>query len=232
MTAGGGKFVCVHPYQHPVGDRRGDYAYLTPGDAVASLAAKLADAADMAPAGTIGALVLMIREANQERFHASLSSFNAVFPVTGLQLAQRRAGWLATLESDKLIQAVGPAVPLWRNGDPRRHSAVAALDRSLGALLAVTEGFDAENTRPEDELAALIAEKSQGVVDLVSAWDTLAATLQGDVGLGLYLAGDAGSIRRQLLSSSPPAASYKLTALACWVAPAGNLILLKEIFGL
>ena len=232
LMSTGGKFVCVHPYRHPVGDRRYDYAYLTPADAVSALAAKLADVADPPPAGTLGALTLMIRETGHAAFRASLAAFNAVFPVTGLQLAQRRAGWLATLESDKLIQAAGPKTPAWKSGDPRRHAAVAGMDRATGGLLALAEGYAAENVRPEDELAALIAEKTQRVADLESAWNDFAASLQGDAGSGLYLTGDAASIRRQLLSSDPPAATYKLTACACWVAPEANLTLLREVFGL
>lgn len=232
LMAAGGKFVCVHPYQHPLGDRRGDYAYLTPQDAVAALAAKLADPADLAPSGTIAALALMIREASDSAFQASLAAFNTVFPVTALQLAERRSGWLATLERDKLIQSVGPVAPPWHNGDPRRHSAMTRLDGAMGGLIAVSEAYDAENKRPETELAELISEKSARVGTLASAWASIVSTFTGDTGLGMYATGDAGSIRRAFLSSSPPAASYKLTAIACWVAPAENLVLLKELFGL
>jgi hypothetical protein len=229
----GGKFVCIHPYLHPVGDRRGDYTYLTPADAVAALAAKLADPTDPAPAGgSLEAVVMMIRATTHADFQASLAAFNTVLPLTGLQLALRRAGWLAGLETEKLIQTVGPRVPAWHDGDLHRHSLVAQMDRALGSLVAMVEGYAAENTRPEDELAGLIAEKTQRLADLTSAWNTLVDRLQGDAGLGIYVAGDAGSIRRQLLASDPPAATWKLTSLACWIAPADRLTLLKETFGL
>lgn len=232
LMVAGGRFVCIHPYLHPVGDRRGDYAYLTPMDAVAALAAKLADAADPPPDGTLGALVLMIRETTHTNFQGALSVFNTVFPVTGFQLAQRRAGYLATLEADKLVQPVGPAVPPWRGHDPRRQRSAMALDRTLGGLVALAEGYDAENTRPEAELAAVMDEKAQRVADMTAAWDTLSGQFQGAAGLGLYLEGDGGSIRRQLLASEPPAPTYKLTALACWLATPGDLTLFREIFGL
>ncbi|MBI9087561.1 MAG: hypothetical protein JEZ11_28490, partial [Desulfobacterales bacterium] len=30
LLQAGGRFVCTHPYLHPLGDRRGNYSYLTP----------------------------------------------------------------------------------------------------------------------------------------------------------------------------------------------------------
>ncbi len=94
LLQAGGRFVCVHPYIHPLGDRRGDYAYLTPQQAVEGMAAKLADPKDLQAEDELRGVFLLLRGVDNDDFAKTLVAFNAVFPVTELQLAERRADGL------------------------------------------------------------------------------------------------------------------------------------------
>lgn len=232
LLQSGGTMLAVHPYIHPVGDRRGDYSYLTPSDCVAALASKLTDTEDLPDSGNLAAVVVLIHALDHAAFAAALGAFNAVFPVTELQLAERRAAQLATLETDKGIITTAPKEPRWVANAPHRHGTACRLDTSLGALLAQCEGYDSENTSPEAELAALLTERAAHVAALEAAWVAFCNGLQGGNALGSYCTGDAESIARQLVASGAPAAAYKLCAAVCWVGAPERVRLFKEVFGL
>ncbi|RWU04141.1 hypothetical protein DWB63_09040 [Pseudodesulfovibrio sp. S3] len=228
----GGLFACVHPYIHPTGDRRGDYAFLTPQQAATGMVDKLGDVMDLPPGGDLQAVFLLLRGVEHTGFADTLKAFNAVFPVTELQLAERRAAWLATLETDKLIQATGPVHPAWHKQDPRRHERAADLDTALGAQVALGEGYALESVRPEDELAALIDKKQAHVTQLETAWTALQDVIQGGTGLGQILTGNRDSIHRQLNEALPPVEGYKLAAMCCWIGTDEQTTFIKELLGL
>lgn len=236
LTAAGGAFLCVHPYVHPVGDRRGDAAYLTPPDAVKRVAAKLADDVDPAPgisgAGASGMVAVLLCGTNHAGFADTLAAFNAVFPVTALRLAERRARSLAALEREKFLRPVAPPEPRWRTGDLRRHPAGARADRNLGERIAAAEGYRAAAVRPGAELACVMARKKARLAAAEQAWEAFAAEFSGGAGMGLYMTGDAGSIRRGLLEAGGPGPEYPLCAVACWMGEPERLKFLREMIGL
>lgn len=238
LLQAGGRFVCVHPYVHPVGDRRGEYSYLTPSDCVAALGDKIADPEDGAgdaDAGNLAAVCVLLHAADHGPFAALLAAFNAVFPVTELQLAERRARQLITLEKDKRIIATAPKEPRWVASAPHRHGALCGMDTALGALVAQSEAFAAENASAEAELAALMQARAAHVAQLDAAWQALCSGLSGDAGdagLGWYLSGDAAGMARQLAAGGTPVSAYKLCAALCWVGAAERVAVFKEVFGL
>ncbi|MFV0348435.1 MAG: hypothetical protein ACK5JO_07585 [Halodesulfovibrio sp.] len=241
LLQAGGRFVCVHPYVHPVGDRRGEYSYLTPSDCVAALAGKIADPEDQpsetggedgVDAGNLAAVCVLLHAADHGPFAALLAAFNAVFPVTELQLAERRARQLITLEKDKRIIATAPKEPRWVASAPHRHGALCGMDSALGALVAQSEAFAAENASAEAELAALMQARVVHVAQLDAAWQALCSGLSGDAGLGWYLSGDAAGMARQLAAGGTPVSAYKLSAALCWVGAAERVAVFKEVFGL
>lgn len=232
LVAAGGRMVAVHPYIHPVGDRRGDYSYLTPADCVAALAHKCTDAEDWPDSGPLAAVVVLVHAFDHAACAAALAAFNAVFPITALQLAQRRAQALATLETDKFIITTAPYEPRWTTASPHRHTTVRSMETRLGALLAQCDGYDAENSTPEAELAALLTERAAHAAALMDDWQAFARSLAGDAGQGMYLAGDAENIARQLMATAAPVAAYKLCAAVCWIGPAERVAIFREVFGL
>lgn len=238
LVASGGRFVCVHPYVHPVGGRRGDYSYLTPEQCIAALADKLTDVEDLPAlpqgpeAGSPAAVVLLFHAPDHAAFAQLLQAFNAVFPVTSLQLAQRRSAQLDALESDKFIITTAPHEPRWTAAPPHSHGTVRRMETTLGQLLAQAESYNAENTTPEAELHALLAVRAGHVARQDAAWAELCSQLAGGSGLARYLTGDAENMARQLKAGGAPAAAFKLCAAVCWVGDAPRVAVFKEVFGL
>ncbi|GAB6177971.1 hypothetical protein JCM16814_28620 [Desulfobaculum senezii] len=229
LVSVGGVCLAIHPYVHTVGDRRGVPAYLTPEAAVECLATKLADAENSPPGGALEAVGLMVCGTSHAGFRDALHTVNAVFPVTAMQMAERRAGWLVTLERDKFVRPVAPAQPEWGEQDPCRHTSVDQCARTLGARLAQVDGFDAENTRPEDELTAVMERCSARLAGQDGAWQRLLKLMQGDAGHVLHAQGSAAQIRRDVLAAPVPARGYKLTALLCWLAPPEHMRFFREM---
>ncbi|MDK2956538.1 MAG: hypothetical protein PWQ57_2034 [Desulfovibrionales bacterium] len=229
LFAAGGRSLWIHPYAHPVGDRRGAYAYLTPQDAVAALAAKLADPVDAPPAGEMVAVCLMICGVEHGDFARALQAAADVFPSAALRMALRRARWLAGLETSKFLRPEAPAQPLWETGDPSRLPALARRRAALTASLAQLEAYAAEDVTPEDELAAVIAARRARLTAQDDAWRTLREQLAGGAGHVLTAQGDAAGIRRRLLAVAAPDAGYTLTMLGCWLGAPETMTFLREL---
>jgi hypothetical protein len=231
LLQGGGRIFCLHPFIHPQGDRRGDYAYMTPQQAVSGLADKLADTVDILPAGALDCVAVLIRGVDFAGFAAALGAFNMVFPATELLLAQRRADDLAALEQTKLARPDGGIAPRWLQQDARRHPAIRQLDTAMGNLVAAGEGYDQENTGPEAELAALIDKKRAYLTSIEDAWTEASAALQGGAGLLLDMAGSRDTLHGQMRGAVPEVEGYKLAAVACWVGSPEQMTIFREVFG-
>lgn len=231
LLAGGGQVLAVHPYVHPVGDRRGDYAYLTSTDAIEHLAAKLADPVDAPEGAALAGLAILFRGVDHAGLAATMGAFSSVFPLSELDMAMRRAEQLAGLETDKLVQAKGALHKAWQANSPRRNSQAAAMDMALGSQVAIAEAYGAETTKPEDELAALIERKRAHITARTAAWDDLVSRMQGGDGMAMYAAGPVASIRKAFLDSAPPEQGHTLAALICWVGQPEQLTFFKELVG-
>ncbi|AZZ94674.1 hypothetical protein EUZ85_29775 [Hahella sp. KA22] len=227
-----GQILCVHPFQEGVADGSGLYRYLSAPNAAARLAAKLTDAQDAGrPLGQLDAVALLIVARDLAGFAERLAAFNAVFPAPELQLAQRRAAQLATLEQEKWLLPDAPLTPPWVARDGLQIPRLAQHGRAVGAQLATAQGYAAETPSPIAELQAVIERKRQHLQQLQSHYDQLKSQLTGQAGYALYAEGDASAVAAQLQAGAP-GHEYVLTAGALFVADAGRLTFLKETFGL
>lgn len=224
--------VCVHPYLHTVGHRRGEYNYLTPNDALKQLGNKLVDSEEQLPAGTLGAVFIMLHGATHSDFVQQLAAFTQVFPVTELQLVMRRAKALSSLEVDKFIVPKGRVWPEFVLRDPRQHSALRSVDSTLGKLVAVGEGYRKEHLSPEAELAALMDKKTAHIQESEQAWENLVDSINGGAGQAMYCEGSLAGLRAQLFKSGTPSGAYKLCAAMCWLGKPEHLVVFREVFGL
>lgn len=231
LTAQSGRCVCVHPYVHTVGHRRGEYSYLTPNDALKALGNKLVDAEETLPSCKLGAVFVLLYGATHSDFVKQLDAFLQVFPVTELQLVMRRANALNTHEEDKFITPAGRIWPEFQQRDLRQHCAVRSVDSRLGRLVAVGEGYN-ESTTPEAQLAALMDKKAAHIQQAEQAWQQLVESMKGGAGKALYREGSLAGLRGELLKSGTPLSVYKLSAAMCWLASPQQLKVLKEVLGL
>ncbi|MDG9666718.1 hypothetical protein ONV78_03145 [Hahella sp. CR1] len=228
-----GQILCVHPFQEGVGDGSGLYRYLSAPNAAARLAAKLTDAQDTGrPRGQLDAVSVLIVARDLASFAERLEAFNAIFPTPELQLAQRRAAQLATLEQEKFILPDAPLTPPWVARDGVQIPRLAQHGRAVGAQLATAQGYAAETLSPVAELQAVIERKRQSLQQLQRHYEQLKGQLSGQAGYALYAQDDASTVAAQIKTPGAPGHEYVLTAGALFVADAGRLTFLKEIFGL
>ena len=89
MMAGQVQALCVHPWQQGIGERAGDYAWLTPEKALAALGERCAASSGMLDGNA--AVVLLFSCPDLASFSESLRSFSQVFPLPDVEQAARRA---------------------------------------------------------------------------------------------------------------------------------------------
>ena len=153
LMTGSVSVLCVHPWQQGVGDRKGDYAWLTPENALVSLSARCVPACLTGDAPQGGAaLVLVVTAPDLSAFMDALGAFNGVFPLRELEQAGRRAAALATLELDKFVIPKAPCFPPWEWLTPGTPSTGAAFEQVTGTVLARMEAAKAAATAPLDAL--------------------------------------------------------------------------------
>ena len=144
LMTGSVSVLCVHPWQQGVGDRKGDYAWLTPENALASLSARCVPACltGDAPQGN-AALVLVVTAPELSAFMDALGAFNGVFLIREMEQAGRRAAALATLELDKFVIPKAPCFPPWEWLTPGTPSTGAAFEQVTGTARVLWPGWKA-----------------------------------------------------------------------------------------
>lgn len=196
--------VAAHPWVHGLGQVTDNGAYLSPTNAVAWLAEKLASIT-----GEFEVVIFMSSGATHEDFMASLDPLTQVFPAPAFTQVKRLADSAARLAVEKMQK---PAKPL--NGLPAAiplsvptartmasagavSSAVLPEVTSIAALKASLAGFMSHRTG----MLASIAEGAEGLAGKQArAW-----VFSGK--------GEAAAIIRDLLSSIPALASVYCAAM-------------------
>ncbi|WP_020411015.1 hypothetical protein [Hahella ganghwensis] len=229
-----GQVLCVHPFLEGIGQGQGRYQYLSAPNLVQCLAEKLQDKHDEGrPVGPCDALCILVTATEYGRFSEALGSFNQVFPVPELQLAERRAGQLAVLESEKTIQPNAALNPHWKDRDHGQYPLAQEIRRGIGAQVGLMESFDAENQTPIDELQQLIAKKQRWLQQQEDNITALKARCSGPAGFRLFLENQSPSgIAKALQAPGLPGHENVLAAGVLLVTEPGGLTLFKEVLGL
>lgn len=225
-------FVCIHPYVHPVGDKRGDYTYLSPSACRDAMLAKLADPYENLPEGNCASVFLQITGYDHADMAKKLDTFNTVFPVVPLQLVQRRAADLAVLETEKYIFGNGFISPKFQKLDERQHKKNREMDAAMAFALAFCHGYDTQNKRPETRLQGVMAKKKNQAAEAAASWAELAGTFTGGSGQAAYLAGTVGQIRNDFSKLAITDGAHVLTVICCWIGQAEKMAIFKEVLGL
>ncbi|EPR43150.1 hypothetical protein dsx2_2510 [Desulfovibrio sp. X2] len=238
MFADSARYIAVTPYQHGIGQRKGDQAYLTPQAAVSAVATSLGSLAqdkNGLPTTDTALVLLLIAAPEPGRLADSLDAFGRVMPITELQQAGRRARALSGLETQKFTIPEAPGYPAWGKASPQKGATGLATSRAMGAQLAMAEGGAAAQTPPAARLAAFAAKRAAA---MAGHQEDLAALERGMSGadpcwFGVYLEGLAVPIARLLASVAPPLdAASKCCAAVCWYGTVAQVAYYKEAFGL
>jgi hypothetical protein len=219
------RYIAVPPYQHGVGTRRGDHAYLTPQGAIEVIGARLsADSAESLASGELpsldtGLVLLVLAETEPGRLADALGGFNAVHPIPELRQAERRSRALATIERDKYEIPPAPGYPAWGKAAPERSSTGRATARALGGQVATAEGWEASRTSPTARLGAFRQRRATAEQQRAQALQDLAASMTGTNGawFGTYLEGAVAVLAPMLTRFAPPLdGACKCCSAVCW----------------
>lgn len=179
--------VPAHPWVYGLGQSADSGGYLSPANALAYLAKKLA-----ASGNSGDVIVLMIAENTQDAFMQGLNSLAAVFPAPAFTQVSRMAKAAAELSTvkmqlpGKLANALPAAVPLSVSTNRAAVNAQRVAAAKLAAAASTsTAGLKAQIASFMQARAGLLASISQGLSDLKGASaDVWAFTHSGDMHTG------------------------------------------------
>jgi hypothetical protein len=229
--------LVVTPFQSGIGQGRGNQRFLSAPNLLQQLASKLVDGTDTGrPTGPQYALSLLFLGTNYDQLASTLSRFNAVLPIPDLVRAERRAGHLSTLETEKWeIPSSGP-LPRWQSLPLERCTVVKAAKQSMAGQLAVLESYAADSS-PMSDLAALATRKAAQQEGRDQQLNDLKALLAGgsaDTSMRARLIGpgDVNDLRRSLLEGEAPGHEWVLSAGVLLVGSLEGLSFVRELVGL
>lgn len=231
----GGIYCCAHPFMAGVRESGSYGSYLSFSNAIKHVAEKLLDPHDTnRPTfdGTQAALALAITAKTMAVFHASLHTFNTIFPVPALVMAEKRAKALLNQEQIRYIIKQAPKLPMFQRMPWSAMPAVRNVKRSVGSRIAMAESYNAENVSPTDELADMLTEKQAFAVEQVAAYAALSDQFSGSPCKVLYLEAETNFQLKGALINAGNAPGYDsvLTAVVLFIGEPADMVFLRELF--
>lgn len=194
----------AHPWVYGLGQQTDNGAYLSPTNAVAWLAEKLASMTDAADV-----VVFMVAGQSHDEFMAFLDPLTAVFPApafTQVSRLARSAAELATVKMQKPVKApnsLPSAMPL-SVPTARTMSSTAAVSRAAGAGSLSMDGLKASLADFTSQRAGLLSGMADAAGELAaksaSAWAFTAS-------------GNGAAVVRELLNNVPAVSSIYTAAI-------------------
>ncbi|WP_158107666.1 hypothetical protein [Vibrio furnissii] len=198
-----GTVLSATPYQFQVGEKLDSGSYLSPNNAVKTLAAKLRDLSDRhRPKGQLHAVAIMLTGQNISEFASKLAQITAVLTLPDWTQVARQAKALVTNDRDKLHQPVAMVQPRFKPFATLNAQPVGDYFSEQSAQLATLESLASDSTHVIGKLQALAAKRSAVLSDISEAINNL-KNLQGSV-FSMVLTGTAESIATQLQNAAAP----------------------------
>ncbi|ENH7109791.1 hypothetical protein ABWJ26_000193 [Vibrio fluvialis] len=198
-----GTVLSVTPYQFQVGDKLDSGSYLSPGNAVKALSAKLRDLSDRhRPNGQLHAVAIMLTGQSISEFASKLAQVTAVLTLPDWTQVARQAKAMVTNERDKLHQPVAMLQPRFKPFGTLNAQPVGDYFSEQSAQLATLESLASDSTHVIGKLQALAAKRSAVLSDISEAINNL-KNLQGSV-FSMSLTGTAESIATQMQNAATP----------------------------
>lgn len=224
--------LCVHPYQHGIGQGEPRALNLPAPNAVTALAKKLTDSRDSAaPGGNMAAVCGLVTAGDLGQFVNLLAAFNAVFPVPDVLMVERRARQQLQLETSKLLQPAPRIMPVWQQLTAGAFGCFTPAHELIGQQVATAEGAALDSTDPVAELQAVLADKTAHIEHTQTALTTLKETVQGSAGWWRYHEGDASTIA-SALPQGAPGYEWVFTVGVLFVGNPEAVQAIKELVGL
>ncbi|ERV72660.1 TPA: hypothetical protein SL686_005096 [Pseudomonas aeruginosa] len=227
--------LAVTPFQTGIGQGKGHQRFLSAPNLLQLLGDKLLQLPQRNDQEQ-HALVLLFLGTRYDQLAATLGRFNAMMPIPDLQRAERRAGHLARLETEKWILPTAGPLPRWQDLPLERCTITRAARQTLSGQLAVLEGYAADSS-PMAELGALAQRKQALQASKDAALQALRAQLENGAEDSTMQArlvgpGNASELRRQLLKGKAPGHEWVLCAGLALVGSLAGLAFVRELVGL
>lgn len=229
--------LVVTPFQSGIGQGRGYQRFLSAPNLLQALVSKLTDSTDPGrPQGELYALCVLFLATRYDHLSANLARFNALMPVPELVRAERRAGHLAKLESEKWEMPQAGPLPRWQALPLERCTVVKAAQQSMAGQIAVLEGYAADSS-PMADLAGLATRKASQQLDRNQALADLRQLLEdsaGDTSIRARMVGpgSVADLRRALLEGENPGHEWVTCAGVLLVGSKTGLSFVQELVGL
>ncbi|RMP81127.1 hypothetical protein [Pseudomonas syringae] len=230
--------IAITPFQSGVGQGKGNQRFLSAPNLLQRLADKLEDGSDSnLPTGEQYALVILFLGTRYDGLADSLAKFNAVLPIADLQKAERRAGNLFTLESEKWTLPSAGMLPRWADLPLERCTVVQDAKQAISSQVARLESYAADSSPLSDlaELAQRKAEQALSQSDSLNDLKDLLANGTPDATMQARLLGpgDTGELRKQLLAGEDtPGHEWVLSSGVMLVGSLQGLAFVRELVGL
>ncbi|MBY8309863.1 hypothetical protein KW529_21890 [Vibrio fluvialis] len=198
-----GAVLSATPYQFQVGEKLDSGSYLSPGNAVKTLSAKLRDLSDRhRPNGQLHAVAIMLTGQSISEFATKLEQITFVLTLPDWTQVARQAKALVNNEGDKLHQPVAIVQPRFKPFATLNAQPLGDYFSEQSAQLASLESLASDSTHVIGKLHALAAKRSVALSDISEAINNL-KNLQGSV-FSMSLSGSAESIATQLQNAAAP----------------------------
>lgn len=198
-----GTVLSATPYQFQVGEKLDSGSYLSPNNAVKTLATKLRDLSDRhRPKGQLHAVAIMLTGQSISEFASKLAKITAVLTLPDWTQVARQAKAMVTNDRDKLHQPVAMVQPRFKPFATLNALPVGDYFSEQSAQLATLESLASDSTHVIGKLQALAAKRSTVLSDISEVINNL-KNLPGSV-YSMSLTGTAESIATQLQNAAAP----------------------------
>lgn len=229
--------LTVTPFQLGIGTGKGYFKYLAAPNLINHLLTKLNDGGDaQRPAGdNLDAIIILFLSHNYRQFSDLITLFSSMLNIEELEIAGRRADYLANLELSRQIIPKAPTLPHWQTLNMEKLNLVGQIKNSLTSQVAELQSYTTSS--PIDTLKDLLATKQKQQQEQQQAIEDLKQQLANNQSQGqmqaVYLTGGTTSdIRQAILELDNPAYDWPLCAGCLFIGPANGLAFVREVLGI
>ncbi len=196
--------VAAHPWVYGLGKQTDNGAYLSPANAIAWLAEKLATVT-----GETEVVILMATGQTRDEFMSNLTPLTAVFPAPAFTQVSRLAHSAAELDTVKMQKPVRAV-----NGLPAAQPLSVPTARTVSCASAIAQAGAAGGLSLSDLKTALADFTSRRASMLADVTDSAGGVAGKSARAWVFTAsGGAAEVVRQLLSGIPSLSSVYTAAL-------------------
>lgn len=227
--------LSVTPWTHGVAGQvdgqPATHGWISPQQAVASLAGKLLDGVDRRNCCVGECLAVLVIADSYQSLFDRLVTLNTLLPLPGLFFAEQRALQLVRMMSDQWERHSPPLAPRWQNRRNLQNLTAQALRTALGPVLADVEQY-ATDDDPVAELQDLLVRRTDLLDQRRRSWARFRQQLNGGTGLAIFIQGDPASIAQSLDESTLNLPGANLSVIGALAGEPGSLAFFREILGL